>query len=78
MPKPLAIESDKENNQYIRKVIQEERRVLDDGGLAVWLNLESSDFRSLIDAGFEIIFYQKREYDSGAKRYQAVFRKRSK
>lgn len=78
LPKPKGLQSDFENNEYIRKVIKEARRVLTEGGLAVWLNLESADFKSLMDGGFEIIFYQKRDYANGRDRYQAVFRKDEK
>lgn len=74
-PKSTELKSDSENNEYIRKVLVEVRRVLAEDGLVVWLDLETADFKSLIDAGFKPIFYQKREYPNGRNRYQAVFQK---
>ena len=75
-PKPLAGEFDAENSEYIRKAIKESWRVLDRDGLVIWLNLESTDFKSLLNSGFELVFYQKKEFKRGAVRYQAVFRKK--
>lgn len=74
-PSPGSLQSDIENNAYIRKVIKEAYRVLDEKGMVVWLNLERADFQSLINAGFEPIFYQQRSYANGRSRYQGVFQK---
>ena len=75
-PSPESLQSDQENNEYIRKVVKEAYRVLDKDGMVVWLNLERADFQSLINGGFEPIFYQQREYANGRNRYQGVFRKK--
>ena len=74
-PSPGSLQSDIENNAYIRKVIKEAHRVLDEKGMVIWLNLERADFQSLINGGFEPIFYQQRSYANGRNRYQGVFRK---
>jgi hypothetical protein len=74
-PKPLPLQADKENNEYFRAVIKEMRRVLDDGGLAVCLNIERTDLASLQSSGLDMVFCQQRNYPNGRTRYQVVFQK---
>lgn len=74
LPRPMIIQFDRENIQYIKKICQEILKVLRSGGFLVWLDLDKSEFRVLA-AMFEVIFFQTRFYKSG-ERYQAVFVKK--
>lgn len=73
LPRPKPNTFDLENTQLIRSISPEVKRVLDENGLLVWLNMEKPDFNTFISDGFVPLFYQKREFENSTQRYHAVF-----
>lgn len=61
-PKPENHKPDLENTEHVRKVAKEVFRALDEGGMLVWLRLETEDdLRAIEEAGFIPVFSQDLE-----------------